>query len=214
MAEHGVTYQQALQALASQGQAQETAQAPRPAAALLTVDHGELVRLVLADKKAAGIHTTEERAREHVAFTLGMLDRYLTSEPYTPTKMDETPFATGPHCQHDDGCATDVCQDGYAWFACRTPGCPICGAPPTSTPEHWAGNVVAHAVMNPADLARAETHLKTFPLLRRPNDPPTITNERYSQMYPERWGQEYICDECGAYQPAGYSCTCRDEDEW
>lgn len=127
-----------------------------------------------------------------------MLDRYLTSEPYSPAKTGQPPLMVGPHCQHDENCATDVGQDGYAHFACHTPGCPICGAPPNSTPEHWAGDVVAHAVMAPADVARAEAHLKAFPLLRRPNDPPVLPDGRYHQMYPEGWDPDE-CDECGAY---------------
>ncbi|MFG1977058.1 hypothetical protein ACGFJC_47665 [Nonomuraea fuscirosea] len=211
MADHpGVTYQQALQAIAAR---QERAEPARPAAALRQVDVDELVRLVLADAKAAGLTRTEEQARRDVAFTLGMLGRHLTSEPWTPGKPDQPPAVAGPHCQ-DDVCAWDVCQDGYAHHACRTPGCPICGAPPVSTPEHWACNVVAHAVMAPDDVARAEAHLKAHPLLRRPNDPPVLSDERYREMYPNRWDPEE-CDECGSWMPAGYSCNCRrDEDEW
>ncbi|MDP4511806.1 hypothetical protein [Nonomuraea turcica] len=215
-AAHNLTYQQAHQALTRQAGQPDQQPKQQSRASLLSVDADELVRLVLADKAAAGIHTTEEQARRDVAFTLGMLDRYLTSEPYTPTKTDGIPLLVGPHCQHDENCATDVCQDGYAHFACRRPGCPICGAPPNSTPEHWAGDVVAQAVMSPADVARAEAHLKAFPLLRRPNDLPVLSEERFHQAYPEglEWWDPDRCDECGAYPPEGYSCDCPVGGDW
>ncbi|MFI6909749.1 hypothetical protein ACIBKY_51400 [Nonomuraea sp. NPDC050394] len=208
-AQEGVSYQQARATLlARTTTADPSAPTPARSAAVLTIgDLDELVRLVQADKQAAGITVTEDNAREHVAFTIAMLKRYLTSEPLPPAPATEDqPRIYGPHCPHDDDCATDVCQDGYAWHACHTPGCPICGAPPVSTPEHWAGDVVAHAIMSPADVARAEAHLRAFPQLRRPHDPPTISNERYYQATGGEAG--YPCGECGGWVPDGYSCDC------
>jgi hypothetical protein len=179
-AEHGLTYQQALQAITPAAPAPEPVQPPR--AVLLPVDVDELVRLVLADKAAAGITITEERARQDVAFTLSLLRRYLISEPLPALPKVNDTRSSRPHCSHEN-CAMTVCQDGYAWHACRKLGCPVCGGPPNNTAEHWAGDVVAYAVMTPADLVRAEAHLKAYPLLRRPNDPPTIPDERAYAAY-------------------------------
>ncbi|MEU6718242.1 hypothetical protein ABZ897_42815 [Nonomuraea sp. NPDC046802] len=139
-------------------------------ATLLAVYTGELVRLVLADKKAAGITITEERAREQVAFTLSLLRRFLTSEPLPARPKAGDRQLGGPHCSHKE-CGTGVCQNGYAWHVRRKPGCPVCGGPPNNTPKHWAGDIVAHAAMTPADLERAEAHLKAYSLLRRRTTP-------------------------------------------
>lgn len=71
-------------------------------------------------------------------------------------------------------------RDGYAWSPCLTQGCSICGAPPFTAPEHYSGSVVALALMSGEDRARAVAHQQAFPLLRRPNDPPTIPDDRFA----------------------------------
>ena len=73
----------------------------------------------------------------------------------------------GPHCSHDE-CSWITCDGtGLVEFHCRKPGCPYCGAPLITEPEHWAGDPARVAAMTPDEQARVGAHLDRYPLIRR-----------------------------------------------
>ncbi|MCP2337878.1 hypothetical protein [Actinomadura rupiterrae] len=121
----------------SDQQPQPSAATPPPADQPLTpdmdVDVQELMRLERQDLATSGITLTDQRARERVELTIALMRRYMTSAPWSPPPRPDRGLL-GPHCSHHDDCAMDVCQDGYAWNPCHTPGCPICGGPPVQRP--------------------------------------------------------------------------------
>jgi hypothetical protein len=76
----------------------------------------------------------------------------------------------GPHCSHDE-CSWITCDDsGLVEFPCHKPGCPHCGAPPVTDPEHWAGDLARVAAMTPGDQARVTAYLARYPMVRRGPD--------------------------------------------
>jgi len=84
----------------------------------------------------------------------------------------------GPHCSHEE-CSWITCDlSGLVEFPCRVPGCPHCGAPPATAPEHWASAPARFAAMSPAAQERARAYWRRYPLARRPSDGPTATDGR------------------------------------
>jgi hypothetical protein len=76
----------------------------------------------------------------------------------------------GPHCSHED-CSWITCgETGLVEFACRKPGCPHCGAPAATEPEHWAGDPARVAAMSAEDRARVAAYLAKYPMVSRGPD--------------------------------------------
>jgi hypothetical protein len=95
----------------------------------------------------------------------------------------------GPHCSHEE-CSWITCDGtGLVEHPCHKPGCPHCGAPAPSEPEHWATDPARVAAMPSEDRARVARYLDAYPLVRRgpDDDAGRLDVPEYRPHEPEPW---------------------------